>query len=72
MRIIDLLNINAIDRDGKPVSKSETIEHLVNLMDATRNISDKEAFRLACSIVKTKGPRGLGKALRFPMGNQPR
>ena len=68
MRIIDLLNINAIDLDGKPVSKSETIEHLVNLMDATRNISDKEAFRLAVLNREDEGSTGIGEGVAIPHG----
>ncbi|KNZ42191.1 PTS fructose transporter subunit IIABC [Acetobacterium bakii] len=68
MRIIDLLNSKAIDLEGKPSAKSEAIEHLVNLMDTTGNISDREAFRLAVLNREDEGSTGIGEGVAIPHG----
>ena len=45
MRITDLLKKEGIDLQGKSASKSETIDNLVDLMDATGNLNDKEGYK---------------------------
>ena len=47
MRITDLLKKEGIDLQGKSASKSETIDNLVDLMDATGNLNDKEGYKKA-------------------------
>ncbi|MBK5244759.1 MAG: PTS sugar transporter subunit IIA [Eubacteriaceae bacterium] len=68
MHIIDLLNSKGIDLDGKPASKDETIKHLVDLMDAAGNISDKEAYRLTVMQREEEGSTGIGEGVAIPHG----
>lgn len=68
MRIIDLLNSKGIDLAGKPASKDKTIKHLVDLMDTTENISDKEAYRLAVMKREEEGSTGIGEGVAIPHG----
>lgn len=68
MRIIDLLNSKGIDLAGKPASKDETIKHLVDLMDATGNISDKEVFRQTVMKREEEGSTGIGEGVAIPHG----
>ncbi|MGL4606414.1 MAG: PTS fructose transporter subunit IIABC [Eubacteriaceae bacterium] len=68
MRIIDLLNVKGIDLHGKKASKPETIAHLVNLMDKTGNLSDKEQYRIAVSNREDEGTTGIGEGIAIPHG----
>ncbi|MGV8906689.1 MAG: PTS fructose transporter subunit IIABC [Acetobacterium sp.] len=68
MRIIDLLNSKGIDLGGKPASKDETIKHLVDLMNATGNISDKEVFRQTVMKREEEGSTGIGEGVAIPHG----
>ncbi|MBC3889353.1 PTS fructose transporter subunit IIC [Acetobacterium paludosum] len=68
MRISELLSKKGVDLFGKPASKEETIKHLVNLMDETGNISDKEIFRLAVMNREDEGTTGIGEGVAIPHG----
>ncbi|HEY5555612.1 fructose-specific PTS transporter subunit EIIC [Acetobacterium sp.] len=68
MRIIDLLNSKGIDLAGKPALKDQTIKHLVDLMDATGNISDKEVFRQTVMKREEEGSTGIGEGVAIPHG----
>jgi PTS system fructose-specific IIC component len=50
MRIIDLLNEKGVDLAGKPATKEETIEQLVELMAESGKITDKEVFKKGVAI----------------------
>ena len=45
MYITDLLDKRSIDLNGKPGSKSEAIDQVVDLMLKSEKIRDKEAYR---------------------------
>lgn len=45
MKITDLLCLQGIDMNGEVANKEEAIDHLVDLMVGTGNISDKLAFK---------------------------
>jgi PTS system fructose-specific IIC component len=68
MRIIDLLDKNGIDLLGKPAAKEETIRRLVDLMDKTGSLSDKEIFRLAVMKREEEGTTGIGEGVAIPHG----
>ena len=68
MRIIDLLDKNGIDLLGKPAAKEETIRRLVDLMDKTGSLSDKETFRLAVMKREEEGTTGIGEGVAIPHG----
>ena len=64
MRIIDLLNKKGIDLTGKKASKEETIKQLVDLMEASGNITDKEIFRKAVMAREEEGTTGIRRRCR--------
>ena len=45
MRIVDLLHKQGMNLDSKPSSKAECIDILVDLMDKTGNLNDKEEYK---------------------------
>ena len=47
MRIVDLLHKQGMNLDIKPKSKAECIDILVNLMDKTGNLNNKEEYKKA-------------------------
>lgn len=71
MRIIDLLKEKGIDLAGKPASKEETIQKLVQLMANTGNIADPEVFRKAVMARETEGSTGIGEGVAIPHGKSP-
>lgn len=68
MRIIDLLNKSGIDLDGKPASKEATIKRLVDLMDESGNLTDKETYRKAVMAREEEGSTGIGEGVAIPHG----
>ncbi len=71
MRIIDLLNENGIDLDGKAASKEATIKRLVDLMDESGNLTDKETYRKAVMAREEEGSTGIGEGVAIPHGKSP-
>ena len=66
MRIADLLNTESIDLNFKVNSKSEAINHLVDLMYATNNISDKEVYKSAILAREDLSTTGIGEGIAIP------
>lgn len=71
MRIIDLLNEKGIDLAGKPASKEETIQRLVQLMANTGKITDPEVFKKAVMAREAEGSTGIGEGVAIPHGKSP-
>lgn len=68
MRITDLLKKDGIDLQGKPGTKSETIDKLVALMDATGNLADPEGYKKAVVLREEQGTTGIGEGIAIPHG----
>lgn len=68
MRITDLLSKKGIDLNGKPGTKQETIDQVTNLMNATGNLSDKEAYKKAVEKREEEGTTGIGDGIAIPHG----
>ncbi|PKM59655.1 MAG: PTS fructose transporter subunit IIC [Firmicutes bacterium HGW-Firmicutes-4] len=68
MRIIDLLNEKGVDLAGKPATKEETIEQLVELMAESGKITDKEVFKKAVMVREAEGSTGIGEGVAIPHG----
>lgn len=66
MRITDLLTTESIDLNFKVNSKSEAINHLVNLMYSTGNISDKEVYKSAILAREDLSTTGIGEGIAIP------
>ena len=45
MKITELLDINSIDLNPQISNKEEAIDHLVNLLDQSGKLNDKEIYK---------------------------
>lgn len=66
MRITDLLTTESIDLNFKVNSKSEAINHLVDLMYSTGNIRDKEVYKSAILAREDLSTTGIGEGIAIP------
>lgn len=66
MRITKLLNIDSINLDGKPKTKTETLDMMVDLMCKGGNIEDKIAYRNGVYIREKEGTTGIGEGIAIP------
>ena len=66
MRITDLLSSKSIDLNFNVTSKTEAIDHLVDLMNSTGNISDREAYKSAILARENLGTTGIGEGIAIP------
>ena len=66
MRITNLLNIDSINLDGKPKTKTETLDMMVDLMCKGGNIEDKVAYRNGVYIREKEGTTGIGEGIAIP------
>lgn len=66
MKITDLLSIESIDMNASITSKEEAINHLVDLMDASGNINDKEAYKKGILEREAKSTTGVGEGIAIP------
>ena len=68
MRIVDLLHKQGMNLDIKPKSKVECIDILVDLMDKTGNLNDKEEYKKAILAREDLSTTGIGEGIAIPHG----
>lgn len=68
MRIIDLLYKEGMNLDIKPKSKDECINILIDLMDKTGNLNDKEEYKKAIIAREDLSTTGIGDGIAIPHG----
>ncbi|NFO03045.1 PTS fructose transporter subunit IIC [Clostridium botulinum] len=68
MRIVDLLKKQGIELNFNPSSKDECIEKLVNLMDKTGNLNNKEEYKKAIIAREAQSTTGIGEGIAIPHG----
>ena len=66
MRITDLLNASRVQLNGTAASKPEIIDQMVELMDRSGVISDKEVYKKAVFDREGKGSTGMGEGVAIP------
>ena len=66
MRIIDLLSTQSVDLNFQVNSKAEAIDKLVDLMNSTGNISDREAYKKAILAREELSTTGIGEGIAIP------
>ncbi len=66
MKIIDLLNKNSICLNLKATTKKEAIDELVDLVDASGNLSDKEAYKQGIIAREEQSTTGIGEGIAIP------
>ncbi|AOR23835.1 PTS fructose transporter subunit IIABC [Clostridium taeniosporum] len=68
MRIVDLLKKQGIELNFTPSSKEECIKELVNLMDKTGNLNNKEEYKKAIIAREAQSTTGIGDGIAIPHG----
>lgn len=66
MKITDLLNIKSIAINPKINSKNEAIDKLVDLMDASGNLVDKNEYKKAVLAREELSTTGIGDGIAIP------
>ena len=66
MRITDLLKTESIAIGASPASKNDAISQLVDLMEVSGNLSDKETYKNDVLAREASGTTGLGDGIATP------
>ena len=61
MRIVDLLHRESIDLQAVAADKNAAIDRLVDLMAASGNLTDKEAYKKCVLAREEEGNTGIGE-----------
>ena len=68
MRIVDLLHKQGMNLNIKPTSKEQCINELVDLMDKTGNLNNKEEYKKAILAREELSTTGIGDGIAIPHG----
>ena len=68
MKITELLDINSIDLNPQISNKEEAIDHLVNLLDQSGKLNDKEIYKESVLNREKQSPTGIGDGVAIPHG----
>ncbi|MBW6410590.1 PTS fructose transporter subunit IIABC [Clostridium weizhouense] len=68
MKIVDLLKKQGINLDFNPNSKEDCINQLVDLMDKTENLNNKEEYKKAIIAREEQSTTGIGDGIAIPHG----
>lgn len=68
MKIIDLLDRRSISLSGKPRSKSEALDLIIDLMVQSGKIRDKEEYRRQVYEREEESTTGIGEGIAIPHG----
>lgn len=66
MKIIDLLDDRSILLDGRVADKKAALDQMVELMDASGKLRDKEAYRQGVYAREQEGSTGIGEGIAIP------
>ena len=66
MKIIDLLDDRSILLDGRVVDKKAALDQMVELMDASGQLRDKETYRQGVYAREQEGSTGIGEGIAIP------
>lgn len=68
MKITELLDINSIDLNPQISNKEEAIDHLVNLLDQSGKLNDKEIYKESVLNREAQSATGIGDGVAIPHG----
>lgn len=68
MKIVDLLHKQGINLNFNPSTKEQCINQLVDLMDTTGNLNDKEEYKKAILAREELSTTGIGDGIAIPHG----
>lgn len=66
MKIIDLLDDRSILLDGRVADKKAALDQMVELMDASGKLRDKETYRQDVYAREQEGSTGIGEGIAIP------
>lgn len=66
MKIIDLLDDRSILLDGRVADKKAALDQMVELMDASGKLRDKEKYRQGVYAREQEGSTGIGEGIAIP------
>lgn len=66
MKIIDLLDDRSILLDGRVADKKAALDQMVELMDASGKLRDKETYRQGVYAREQEGSTGIGEGIAIP------
>lgn len=66
MKIIDLLDDRSILLDGRVADKKAVLDQMVELMDASGKLRDKETYRQGVYAREQEGSTGIGEGIAIP------
>ena len=68
MKITELLDINSIDLNPQISNKEEAIDHLVNLLDQSGKLNEKEIYKESVLNREKQSTTGIGDGVAIPHG----
>lgn len=68
MKITELLDINSIDLNPQISNKEEAIDHLINLLDQSGKLNDKEIYKESVLNREKQSTTGIGDGVAIPHG----
>ena len=68
MKITELLDINSIDLNPQVSNKEEAINHLVDLLDQSGKLNDKEIYKESVLNREAQSTTGIGDGVAIPHG----
>lgn len=68
MKITELLDINSIDLNPQISNKEEAIDYLVNLLDQSGKLNDKEIYKESVLNREAQSTTGIGDGVAIPHG----
>ena len=68
MRITDLLSAESIELNGTAKNKTDVLNQMVDLMEKSGNLSEKETYRSAVFAREEEGTTGVGDGIAIPHG----
>ena len=68
MKITELLDIDSIDLNPQISNKEEAIDHLVNLLDQSGKLNDKEIYKESVLNREAQSTTGIGDGVAIPHG----
>ena len=68
MKITELLDINSIDLNPQISNKEDAIDHLVNLLDQSGKLNDKEIYKESVLNREKQSTTGIGDGVAIPHG----
>ena len=68
MKITDLLDEESIELNASAHNKKDVLDQIINLIDKTGNITDKEKFKEIVMKREEQGTTGIGEEIAIPHG----